>query len=392
MRKILLSLLLAPIAGTHVHAQIEVLPPPSFIDTTQYYEVAPVAINNAGTIAGGLFGSLTAPVNCPPGSLNNPTAFFTNGPFMWVKGQTLYPQGVCNATNNASAIDNQGRSVVQGFACNGLMSSDGSCLSISYNDGTYSGGPTGISNNGIYVVGMAQSVSDPRLTAPIFVVWQWSAAKRGYQVVGAGYVPFQGGAAFQNLANCQLPPLFTSPTAGFINNQGQFLVSISDLSGNLHGVVYSAAGGFTMVADLGPQTNACALNNIGQIAGENTTTGAGFVYDLNTASFDNFTVNGSAPVPTGINDGGQVVLFAPSGGDIHTYVRSRTGLCVTDIGTLPNLTAPGAQFNSQLVFGRAINNAGVVVGTENDPYEASPPGAVWRGFRYRPTVACGDEH
>ncbi len=386
MRTILMTLLLALIAGAQARAQIEVLQPPSFIDTTQYYQFSPVAINDAGTIAGGLDGSLTTPVNCNVGPVS-----FTVGPFTWVKGQTLFPQGECNATGDASAIDIHGRSVVQGYACVGLMNSDGTCLSISYNDGTYSGGPSGISNNGNYVVGMAPADSGFGGPQPIFVVWQWSGAKRGYQVIGAGYVPFPGGTETQNLANCQTLTL-NNPSAGFINNQGQFLVSIADLSGTPHGVVYSAAnGGFTMVADLGPNTSACALNNIGQIAGVNLATGVGFVYDLNTGSFDNFTGNGGIPIPTGINDGGQVVFFAPNGGNIHTNVRSRTGLCVTDIGTLPSVTPPTLP-QAQLVYGHAINNAGEVVGTEIDPYQPVPPGPVWRGFRYRPTTACGDEH
>src|SRR5262249_20920910 len=111
-------------------------------------------------------------------------------------------------------------------------------------------------------------------------------------------------------------PLDTGTTAPFgiaINNMGQIVGNYTD-TGAVHGFLYSN-GTYTTLDDPSGRTIALGINNLGQIVGEYgdaSNTAHGFLYSNGTYTtlddpLANLTGNGNGTLAQGINDAGQIV-------------------------------------------------------------------------------------
>jgi probable HAF family extracellular repeat protein len=148
--------------------------------------------------------------------------------------------------------------------------------------------------------------------------------------------------------------VFPNSQASGINNAGQV---VGGLSGspleNVGKCAFLYSAGQMQALPIGaenqPQNAACAINDAGQIVGQDDAGNAFIYYNGTMQELGNLGGTGSTAL--GINNSGQVVGSANTvGGNTHAFLYS--GGVMQDLGTL------GGSDSSAL----AINNAGLIVG------------------------------
>jgi hypothetical protein len=385
------------------------------------YEV--VAMNDQGDVVGfsrGDRASWTGPDSsgfipgCPTGDF---------GTFLYSKGTT---QIITNAYN-VFGIDNRGA------LYGGFIPDDPSQI-IPYparknRDGTYTAipavtdswgrqiGPAQVTRDGRYMIGW---IYNPDFTISV-ALWQLQTDKDAYTLT---------------VFNQPLPNGETSFTVGptasgqsgalSINERGQYLVVASGDSG-VHSYIYQLQNGVpTLVADLGLNNVATALNNVGDATGYSVPPGAGayyavqiFIYHHGSSSngaFESLTVPSACatlyqgysgnPIPFAIGDDGTVAgavcgLNYQSGyqspwfvGDV--WVRTPNGKFGTvgsGLGTVFLPPPSGFGYDSDYSWwnmngygGGLMNNRGDIAGV-GFAVDAGATGfgfaSTWQGWIYR---------
>jgi hypothetical protein len=352
--------LIAVACSAAARADIKDLGTPGY-DTSQFWEATPAGINDAGQIAGITSGAL-------------PGGGGVGGAFIYAHGDMKLVSSNQLPVFNSFGIDNEGAIYGYGPGCAGRLARNGKCTSILFSDdsGDYASGQS-VSSNGRFVIGYGNQ--------PV-VVWQADEDRKSYAATNIG-VPMQPGDQYYTLG-CFPNAQGVNPNGGsqLINNKGQFVVTTVDSAGLTHGIVRQfVTGAPVILADLGPGTQACAINNFGRVAGisgDPFNGASGLIYDLDTGATTTFTAGGGITSVFGINDRGQVganysdnSANPPLGAAL---VRSAKGV-IRDIGHLPLQSTFGAN-----TAGIAINNAGEVTGWQINfgPVNSYP------AFVYRP--------
>ena len=155
-----------------------------------------------------------------------------------------------------------------------------------------------------------------------------------------------------------LVPGGTESEASGINDAGQVAGFSITLSGHTHAFLYSK-GTMTDIGTLGGGASfALGINNVGQVVGYSSTS---FDLHLHAFLYSNRTMTDLGILPGGdysqacaINDAGQVVGVATTSSASHAFLYSNGTM--TDLGTLPGGRQSGAY---------GINNAGQVVGSSS---------------------------
>ena len=217
------------------------------------------------------------------------------------------------------------------------------------------------------------------------------------QVVGWGGEPNNGfliqlnGSYFQfSFGPATFP--FQDTAAFGINNNGEIVGVISDLTGYSHGFIGFASPGFNNQGSFqgstfdvpfvgATDTRAYGINDGGLVVGQylDGTGSHGFLYNSTSLAFSQINVpfqGASYTDATGINDSGQVIgnYFDQCGG--HGFVLSQ--------GVFTSLNVPGSSlvsvFGVSGTFPMGINNAGQIVGVYSD-------GTEIHGFLATPQIA-----